>query len=382
MDFQLTEEQQAIFEMALSFGAEEIAPNAAQWEHDGTIPRELLRQAGGLGLGGIYVSEEFGGSGLTRMDATLIFEALSQSCPAVAAFISIHNMCAWMIDSFGSHELKSIWLPRLCTFENVASYCLTEPGSGSDAASLRTKADRSSDSYVLNGTKAFISGGSYSDVYLVMCRTGGSGPGGISAMLVEKETGGLSFGAFEQKMGWKAQPTTQLQFDDCHIPHTNLLGETGQGFKYAMAGLDGGRLNISSCSLGGAQAALNKAVHYMSERKAFGKSLDQFQALQFKLADMEIRVQAARSFLHKAAWKLDRKASDSTTFCAMAKAFVTDACFDVANDALQLYGGYGYLEDYGIEKIVRDIRVHQILEGTNEIMRLVTSRSLISGDGQ
>lgn len=378
MDFELSEEQRAIVDMAEAFGQEHIAPFAEQWEHDGTIPKDLLRQIGELGLGGIYVSEEFGGSGLSRLDAVLIFEALSKACPSVAAFVSIHNMCARMIDQFGSDDFKAKWLPQLCTFEKIASYCLTEPGSGSDAAALRTRAERTGDAYVLNGTKAFISGGNYSDLYIVMSRTGDAGAKGISSILVEAGCEGLSFGAFEKKMGWKSQPTAQVQFDNCRVPAENLLGETGKGFKYAMAGLDGGRLNIAACSLGAAQTALSKAVQYTSERKAFGKSLDQFQALQFKLADMEIRLQAARVFLQKAAAKLDQKAPDATKFCAMAKAFVTDSCFDVANDALQLHGGYGYLADYGIEKIVRDIRVHQILEGTNEVMRLVTSRALIA----
>jgi hypothetical protein len=378
MDFEFTEEQQAIFDMAKAFGEEHIAPFASQWEHEGTIPRSLLKQVGELGLAGIYVSEEHGGSGLTRTDAVLVFEALSMACPSVAAFISIHNMCAWMIDQYGSDEVKTKWLPQLCSFDKVASYCLTEPGSGSDAAALRTKAELKDDQYVLNGTKAFISGGNYSDLYIVMCRTGGEGPKGISTLLVEAGTGGLSFGAFEKKMGWKAQPTTQVQFDDCSVPATNLLGDEGAGFSYAMSGLDGGRLNIAAAALGGAQTALDKSVAYAGERKAFGKTIDQFQSLQFRLADMEMRMQAARALLLKAASKLDKKTHDSTKFCAMAKRFVTDTAFDVANDALQIHGGYGYLEDYGIEKIVRDLRVHKILEGTNEIMSMITARALIA----
>lgn len=378
MNFELTEEQHAIQDMALAFGEAEIAPHAARWDQEGTIPKELLRQVGELGFAGIYVSEEFGGSNLSRLDAALIFEALSKACPSVAAFISIHNMCAWMIDSYGSDEMRERLLPSMCSYEKVASYCLTEPGSGSDAAALRTRATKVGDKWSLNGTKAFISGGGYSDIYLTMCRTGGDGPSGISAMIVEDGTQGLSFGAPERKMGWRSQPTAQVQFDDCEVSTTNLMGDEGDGFRYAMSGLDGGRLNISACSLGAAQNALDKSVKYTSERKAFGASINKLQALQFKMADMEINLQASRSLLYKAAWKLDQKAPDATKFCAMAKRFVTDHCFDVANDALQLHGGYGYLEDYGIEKIVRDIRVHQILEGTNEIMRLVTARALMS----
>lgn len=378
MNFELTEEQLAIQEMALNFGEAEIAPHAARWEEEGTIPKELLRQVGELGFAGIYVSEEHGGSNLSRLDAALIFEALSQACPTVAAFISIHNMCAWMVDKYGSDEMRARLLPSMCTYEKVTSYCLTEPGSGSDAAALRTSAKGADDTWTLNGTKAFISGGGYSDLYLVMCRTGDEGPSGISAMIVEDGTKGLTFGAAEKKMGWRAQPTAEVQFDDCNIAKANLLGTEGDGFRYAMSGLDGGRINISACSLGAAQKALEKSIVYTSERKAFGAPINQLQALQFKLADMEINLQASRSLLYKAAWKLDQKAPDAPKFCAMAKRFVTDHSFDVANDALQLHGGYGYLEDYGIEKIVRDIRVHQILEGTNEIMSLVTARALMA----
>jgi alkylation response protein AidB-like acyl-CoA dehydrogenase len=378
MDFERSGEQQAIWDMAFAFGQERIAPFAAQWEEDGTIPRELLEDIGALGLGGIYVSEEVGGSGLKRLDAALVFEALSMACPAVAAFVSIHNMCAWMIDRYGSADLKARLLPDMCTMKTIASYCLTEPGSGSDAAALRTRATRTNDSYVLNGSKAFISGGNYSDLYVVMCRTGADGPRGISTVVVPSPSEGLSFGAFEKKMGWKAQPTAQVQFDNCAVPIDNLVGEEGQGFKYAMAGLDGGRLNIAACALGGAQLALDKTVLYMKERKAFGGTLADFQALQFKVADMETELQAARIFLHQAAWKLDNKTPDATKFCAMAKRFVTDVAFDVANSALQLHGGYGYLADYGIEKIVRDLRVHQILEGTNEIMRVIVARQMFA----
>ncbi|MCP5076303.1 MAG: acyl-CoA dehydrogenase [Rhodobacteraceae bacterium] len=378
MDFALTEEQTAIFDMSYAFGQEHIAPFAQDWEAAGTIPKELWSEIAALGLGGIYVSEEYGGSGLTRLDATLVFEALAMACPAVGSFLSIHNMCGGMIDTFGSQETKQKWLPRLCTMEKIFSYCLTEPGSGSDAAALRTRAEVTNEGYTLNGSKAFISGGGYSDAYVVMCRTGEDGPKGISTVVVEDGTAGLSFGANEVKMGWKAQPTSQVQFDDCKIPSDNLIGEEGHGFSYAMAGLDGGRLNISAGALGGAQAALNAALQYMGERKAFGKTIDQFQALQFRLADMETELQAARTLLRQAAWKYDTKAPDATKFCAMAKRFVTDTAFNVANDALQLHGGYGYLADYGVEKIVRDLRVHQILEGTNEIMRLIVGRALLA----
>ena len=378
MDFALTQEQSAIYDMARDFAAEKIAPFAQEWEAAGTIPRSILEDAGQLGFAAIYVSEESGGSGLSRQDATLIFEALSTACASVASFISIHNMCGWMIDTYGSDELKAKYLPDMVTFKKVASYCLTEPGSGSDAAALRTKCERTNEGYRLNGTKAFISGGNYSDLYLVMCRTGDDTPKGISSVIVDSDADGLSFGAFEDKMGWRSQPTSQVQFDDCTIPSENLLGEEGRGFTYAMSGLDGGRLNISACSLGAAQTALSKAIAYSGERKAFGAPLDNLQSLQFKLADMETELQAARVFLRQAAWKYDQKSPDTTRYCAMAKRFVTDTAFNVANDAMQVHGGYGYLADYGIEKIVRDIRVHQILEGTNEIMRLITARALIS----
>ena len=378
MDFALTEEQTLIFDMAKGFGEDNIAPYAQEWEAAGTIPKELWPRIAELGLGGIYVSEDFGGSGLSRLDATLVFEALAMSCPAVGSFLSIHNMCGGMIDKFGSEETRQKWLPDLCTMSRVFSYCLTEPGSGSDAAALKTRAERSNDGYVLNGTKAFISGGGYSDAYVTMVRTGDDGPKGISALVVEDGADGLSFGALEKKMGWLAQPTAQVQFDDCKVPADNLIGEEGKGFVYAMAGLDGGRLNIAASALGGAQKALDLTLQYMSERKAFGKPINQFQALQFKLAEFETRLQASRTFLRQAAWKLDNGAHDASKFCAMAKLMVTDSAFEVANGCLQLHGGYGYLADYGIEKIVRDLRVHQILEGTNEIMRLIISRQLIA----
>ncbi len=378
MDFALSEEQTAIFDMAHAFGQEHIAPHAREWERAGSIPRELWPQVGELGLGGIYVSEEAGGTGLTRLDATLVFEALSMACPSVAAFLSIHNMCAKMIDSFASPEMKARVLPDAVAMKTILSYCLTEPGSGSDAAALKTRAERTAEGYVLNGTKAFISGGGYSDGYVVMVRTGEDGPRGISTVLVEAGTPGLSFGGLEDKMGWRSQPTRQVQFDDCRIPAENLVGEEGKGFRYAMAGLDGGRLNISACSLGAAQAALDATLAYMAERKAFGHSLTEFQALQFRLAEMEIELQAARVFLRQAAWKLDIGAADATKFCAMAKKFVTEAGSRIVNQCLQLHGGYGYLADYGIEKLVRDLRVHEILEGTNEIMRLIVARHLLA----
>ena len=379
MDFALSEESRAIFDMARDFGAEHIAPFSRQWEAEGTIPRDLWTRAAELGLGGIFVSEDHGGAGLSRLDGTLIFEALAMADPSVGSFLSIHNMCGGMIDRFGSDADRARWLPRLVSMETIFSYCLTEPGSGSDAAALRTRAERTNEGLRLNGTKAFISGGGYSDCYLTMARTGAEGSKGISAVVVEAGTPGLSFGAPEDKMGWRAQPTAQVQFDDCTVPADNLLGEEGRGFAYAMAGLDGGRLNIAAGALGGAQAALDRTLAYMAERRAFGQSLDQFQALQFRLAEMEVAMQSARILLRQAAWKLDQKAPDASTFCAMAKLHVTDRAFEVANQCLQLHGGYGYLADYGIEKIVRDLRVHQILEGTNEIMRLIIARSLIGG---
>lgn len=377
MDFALSEEQTAIFDMAYAFGQEHIAPNAQAWEKAETIPKELWPKIAELGFGGLYVSEDGGGSGLSRLDATLVFEALSMSCPSVAAFLSIHNMCAKMLDSFASDELKARIMPDILSMNTVLSYCLTEPGSGSDAAALKTRAERTNEGYQINGTKAFISGGGYSDAYVCMVRTGEDGAGGVSTVYVEDGSDGLSFGALEDKMGWRSQPTAQVQFDDCNIPAGNLVGEEGNGFKYAMMGLDGGRLNISACSLGAAQTALTKTLDYMGERKAFGKPIDQFQGLQFRLADMEIELQAARVFLRQAAWKLDNGAPDATKHCAMAKKFVTDAGSRVVDQCLQLHGGYGYLADYGIEKLVRDLRVHQILEGTNEIMRVIVSRDML-----
>ena len=377
MDFALSEEQIAIYDMARAFAEEHIAPNARQWDRDGDIPRALWPKLANLGFGGLYVSENSGGSGLSRLDATLVFEGLSRACVSVAAFLSIHNMCASMLDQFGDQQLKDQFLAPAIRMDTIFSYCLTEPGSGSDAAALSTRAERTNDGYVLTGTKAFISGAGYSDAYIVMARTGGPGAKGISAIVVADGTPGLSFGGLEDKMGWHSQPTRQVQLDDCRVLADNLIGEEGKGFTYAMAGLDGGRLNISACSLGAAQAAMDATLIYMSERKAFGKTLDQFQALQFRLADMEIELQAARVFLRQAAWKLDTHAPDASTHCAMAKKFVTEAASKIADQCLQLHGGYGYLADYGIEKIVRDLRVNQILEGTNEIMRVIVTRSLI-----
>ncbi len=377
MDFALNEEQTAIFDMAYAFGQEHIAPHAHQWEKDGTIPKDLWTSVGELGFGGLYVTEDGGGAGLSRLDATLVFEALSMACPSVASFLSIHNMCAKMLDTFGSDAFKARVMPDVIAMNTVLSYCLTEPGSGSDAAALKTKAERTNEGYRLNGTKAFISGGGYSDAYVCMVRTSDDGAAGISTVLVEDGTAGLSFGGLEDKMGWRSQPTAQVQFDNCDISSANLVGEEGIGFKYAMIGLDGGRLNISACSLGAAQIALNKTLDYMGERKAFGQSIDQFQGLQFRLADMEIELQAARTFLRQAAWKLDTGAPDATKFCAMAKKFVTEAGSKIVDQCLQLHGGYGYLADYGIEKLVRDLRVHQILEGTNEVMRVIVSRDML-----
>ena len=378
MDFALSEEQEAIFYMAKAFGDEHIAPNARAWEKAEEIPKDIWPKFAELGFGGLFVSENAGGAGLSRLDGTLVFEALSMACPSVAALLSIHNMCAAMIDKFGSDDLKNRMLPDVVSMKKFVAYCLTEPGSGSDAAALKTKAERTNEGYELTGTKAFISAGGYADAYVVMCRTGADGPKGISTMVVEDGVEGLSFGGLEDKMGWRAQPTRQVQMDACKVPASNLVGEEGKGFSYAMAGLDGGRLNISACSLGAAQTAMNQTIAYMSERKAFGRSIDQFQALQFRLADMEIELQAARVMLRQAAWKLDTGAPDATHYCAMAKKFVTEAGSKIVNDCLQLHGGYGYLADTGIEKLVRDLRVHEILEGTNEIMRLIVSRGLLA----
>jgi alkylation response protein AidB-like acyl-CoA dehydrogenase len=379
MSLEFTEEQRTIRDMALGFALEQLAPKAIEWDQEKHFPVDVLREAAALGMGGIYVREAYGGSGLKRLDAALIFESLATGCPSIAAYISIHNMSAWMIDYFGNNEQRAKWIPKLCTMESLGSYCLTEPGAGSDAAALRMRASKEGDSYVLNGVKQFISGAGSSDIYVVMARTSDAGANGISAFVVEKGTPGLSFGVNEKKMGWSAQPTRQVILEDARVPSANLLSSEGMGFKIAMAGLDGGRLNIAACSIGGAQSALSKATSYMAERQAFGKRLTEFQALQFRLADMAIDVEVARSILWRAALALDAKDPNATQLCAMAKKFATDACFNVANDALQLHGGYGYLQEYGIEKIVRDLRVHQILEGTNEVMRLIISRKLIEG---
>jgi alkylation response protein AidB-like acyl-CoA dehydrogenase len=375
--FTLPEDQIAIRDMARDFAAEKIAPHALKWDEEKHFPVEEMREAAALGMGGVYIREDVGGSGLTRLDAALIFEALATGCPTTSAFISIHNMASWMIDAYGSDEQRREWLPRLCTMELLASYALTEPGSGSDAAALRTSARRDGDHYVLNGSKQFISGAGAGDLYVVMVRTGGEGPSGISTLVVPGDTPGIVLGANERKMGWNAQPTRLVTFEDCRVPVANRLGEEGIGFRIAMAGLDGGRLNIGACSLGGAQAALDKALAYMRERKAFGKRLDEFQALQFRVADMATELEASRVFLYSAAAAYDRSDPNTTRLCAMAKRFATDVGFEVANQALQLHGGYGYLSEYGVEKIVRDLRVHQILEGTNEIMRLIVARSVI-----
>ena len=371
-------EGDAIFAMAAAFSRERIAPHALRWDEEKHFPIDVLREAAALGMGGVYVSEASGGAGLSRLAAVGLFEALAAGCPTISAYLSIHNMCAWIVDAFGTPAQRARWLPALCSMETLASYCLTEPGCGSDAAALTTRARRDGDHYVLDGQKQFISGaGNPHDFYIVMARTGGPGAAGISALVVEGGTPGLSFGANERKMGWNAQPTRAVIFEGCRVPAENLVGSEGEGFKIAMRGLDGGRLNIAACSLGGAQAALDKALAYMRERRAFGRRLEEFQALQFRLADMATSLEAARALLARAAAALDGGAPNATALCAMAKRFVTDAGFEVANAALQLHGGYGYLADYGVEKIVRDLRVHQILEGTNEIMRLIIARSLL-----
>jgi hypothetical protein len=377
MTHELTEDQKLILETASAFAAERLRPFAAEWDQSRMFPVDVLRASAELGLAGIYVREDVGGSGLSRLDAVLVFEQLSKGCVSTAAFLSIHNMCSWMIDAFASEEMRRLWLPRLTSMELMASYCLTEPGAGSDAAGLRTRAVRDGDDYVLNGAKVFISGAGASDLYVVMARTGEGGARGVSAFIVLKEDKGLSFGANERKMGWNSQPTRQVMFEDLRIPASRRIGAEGDGFRFAMAGLDGGRLNIAACSLGGMQEALDRALSYVRERRQFGQAIADFQATQFRLADMETETQAARSLLYQAARALDARAPDATRWCAMAKRFVTDTGFKVANDALQLHGGYGYLADYGVERIVRDLRVHQILEGTNEIMRVIISRDML-----
>ena len=376
MDFSLTDDQRAIQEMAQAFARDELAPNAAKWDEESHFPVDVMRQAAALGFAGVYVQEDVGGSGLSRLDASLIFEALSYGCVPTAAYLTIHNMASWMIDRFASNDLRRRYLPRLTTMELIASYCLTEPGSGSDAAAMRTTARLDGDHYVLNGSKAFISGAGVSDVYVVMARTGGDGAKGVSAFVVEKGWDGLSFGANEKKMGWKSQPTAQVNFDNLRVPVENRIGSEGEGFRFAMMGLDGGRLNIASCSLGGAAFALDTAKAYLETRNQFGRPLKDFQALQFKIADMATELQASQLMVRNAASALDNRDPHATKLCAMAKRFATDSCFEVANNALQLHGGYGYLQDYPMERIVRDLRVHQILEGTNEIMRVIIGREM------
>ena len=380
MDFELSDEQGAFQDAARGFASEQVAPHAAAWDEDGIFPVDTLREAAALGFAGIYCREAHGGSGLGRLDATLIFEELAAACPSTAAYISIHNMATWMIDRFGTDDQAARWLPGLTSMDLMASYCLTEPGAGSDAAALKTRATPDGDDYVLNGTKAFISGASTSDVYVCMVRTGADGPDGISCLVVEKDAPGLSFGQQEKKLGWHSQPTAAVIFEDCRVPIANRIGAEGDGFKIAMAGLDGGRINIAACSIGGARAALEAARDHLLVREQFGRKLAEFQALQFKLADMATELEAARLMVRQAAAKLDAGAPDATTLCAMAKRFATDAGFMVCNEALQLHGGYGYLRDFPVERHLRDLRVHQILEGTNEIMRVIIARRLLRGN--
>jgi alkylation response protein AidB-like acyl-CoA dehydrogenase len=376
MDFELTEDQRAVEDMARRFAAEKLAPHAAEWDATEHFPVEVMREAAALGFAGIYVKSDVGGSEMSRLDAAIIMEELSAGCTATAAFISIHNMASWMIDRFGSEEQRRRFLPKMTTMEKIASYCLTEPGSGSDAAALKTKAVKDSDHYVLNGSKAFISGAGVSDIYVCMVRTGEDGPKGISCLVIEKGTPGLSFGKKERKMGWNAQPTAQVIFDNCRVPVANRIGAEGEGFRIAMMGLDGGRINIGACSVGTARAALEEAKAYVSDRKQFGRAIAEFQATQFKLADMATDLEASRLMIRNAADALDRKHPRATMLCAMAKRFASDMGSKIANDALQLHGGYGYLKDFPAERHVRDLRVHQILEGTNEIMRVIVAREM------
>ena len=379
--FGLTSEQKSIWDLAATFGREQIEPHAIDWDQKKFFPIDVIKSVAQLGMGGICVAEDKGGSGLGRLDSVLIYDGLAAACPSIAGYLSVHNMVGWIIDRYGDTGQRERFLPRLCGMEWLGAYCLSEPASGSDAAALTTAAVQDGDSYVLNGVKQFISGAGAADVYILMARTGEPGPRGISAFLVEKDIPGLSFGVCEKKMGWNAQPTRQVILEDVRVPMSNLLGVAGSGFKIAMAALDGGRLNIAACSLGGARSALTKAMAYMQERHAFGRPISDFQALQFRLADMATHLQVAQTFLWSAAAALDTKAENSSILCAMAKRYVTDAGFDIANNALQLLGGYGYLVDYGIEKLVRDLRVHQILEGTNEIMRVIIARSLVPSAG-
>ena len=376
MDFTLNEDQRAIEDAARRFSVERLAPHAAEWDETEHFPVDVLREAAALGFAGIYVKSDVGGSEMGRLDAAIIFEELSAGCTSTAAYLSIHNMASWMIDRFGSDEVRKRFLPKLTTMEHIASYCLTEPSSGSDAASLKTKAVRDGDHYVLNGGKAFISGAGVSDVYVCMVRTGEDGPKGISCLVGEKGTQGLSFGKKEKKMGWNSQPTAQVIFEDCRVPVANRIGTEGEGFRIAMMGLDGGRINIGACSVGTARAALDEAKAYVQDRKQFGKAIAEFQATQFKLADMATELEAARLMIRNAADALDKKTPRATMLCAMAKRFASDIGFKIANDALQLHGGYGYLKDFPAERHVRDLRVHQILEGTNEIMRVIVAREM------
>ncbi|HEY2134662.1 MAG TPA: acyl-CoA dehydrogenase family protein [Xanthobacteraceae bacterium] len=377
MDFTLTQEQQAFQATARAFAAAEMMPHARAWDEGEVFPVDALRKAAALGFGGIYVQEDVGGSALSRLDATMIFEELAQGCVSTAAYISIHNMAAWMIDRYGSDAQRRRFLPKLCTMEHFASYCLTEPDAGSDAASLKTRATRDGDAYVLDGAKAFISGGGVSDIYVVMARTGQSGPKGISCLVVENGTPGLSFGAREQKLGWNSQPTAMVMFENCRVPVENLMGAEAEGFRISMAGLDGGRLNIAACSIGGAQFCLDRTITYMRERKQFGSRLADFQALAFRIADYATELEAARLMVRRAASAVTAGEPDGTRLAAMAKRHATDAGFEIVNGCLQLHGGYGYLRDHPIERVLRDVRVHQILEGTNEVMRLIVSRDML-----
>lgn len=380
MDFSLNDEQKALVQAAAAFSHAELADHAARWDADSFFPIDTIRRAGEAGLLGIYVPEERGGLGLSRLEASLIFEQLSQGCISTTAYLTIHNMVAWMVAKWGDEALRETWVERLVSGECLGGYCLTEPGSGSDAASLRTRAIRDGDDYVINGSKMFISGAGANDVLVVMARTGepDSGAGGVSAILVPADATGIGYGKNEEKMGWKSQPTRLISFDDVRVPVANRLGEEGEGFKLAMQGLDGGRLNIASCSLGAAQHALTLSRNYLQERKQFGRELAQFQALQFKLADMATELTAARLMVRHSAWRLDQGDPEATAYCAMAKRFATDVGFKVCNEALQLHGGYGYLREFPLERMVRDTRVHQILEGTNEIMRVIVARRLLT----
>jgi alkylation response protein AidB-like acyl-CoA dehydrogenase len=375
--FELTDDQLAIQEMAQRFTADAITPHAAEWDEKHTFPRDTIRAAAELGFGSIYVSEESGGIGLGRLEAALIMEAMAYGCPSTSAFISIHNMAAWMIDRFGGQPVKDKYLPSLIGMEQFASYCLTEPSSGSDAAALKTKAVKDGDDWLVTGTKQFISGGGENELYVTMVRTGEDGPKGISCLVIEKDMPGVSFGAQEKKLGWHSQPTAALNLDNVRVPADNLVGGEGEGFRIAMMGLDGGRLNIGACSLGGAQRCLDEAVKYTKERQQFGKPIADFQNTQFTLADMATDLEAARALLYRAAVKVTENAPDKTRFAAMAKRFATDQCSAVVDRALQLHGGYGYLQDYPIERFWRDLRVHSILEGTNQIMRMIVGRDLL-----